>query len=601
MRARLRLPILRCLPGLPGSSVPSSLQAPASVVPQQQHAPSGARPRGALAALAALPLLLAFVAAPANAAEWFVSPTGNDSSGNGSIGAPFRTVKRVLSTSNVVVSAGDTVTLRGPAGNNTYNECDVRLRVPLILRSYPGERAHIHCTVGTPDTVVVQVDPAASGSRISNLELSGSSYYGVMMQTNWEQGGPAGGYGASNVILEDLLIRDTGRDGIKITPKANNVTIRRVEIRGTGAIYPPGTHVDDKNADGIDNVNGSGMLVEDSWIHDVATTGLYFKGGAADVVVQRNRIENTGVAGILVGFDTSPEFFDLQANPGYYESIRGIVRNNVIRNVPYAGIGLYAAKDALVANNTIVGAGRQGHAALYFGVTFQDWDPAAGRPASVNPRLVNNLVIMDGGNCVDIRYSTELGGLSGLSGAANSDYNGFHNASCRFRDSRPGSGITSAGTLAQWRAATGQDSHSKLAAFAVSASGHIAAGSPAIAAGTPLPQVHHDIDMDVRGATYDIGADQLNGRPPRQRLQPPVLGDGPPGRTPPRPRVLEPMDPGAIPPVRTPARPRLRDPVATAPAPSGAAPDVVIASPAAVAWDHLRGWIDSARRAFAAD
>ncbi|MFC6185948.1 right-handed parallel beta-helix repeat-containing protein, partial [Pseudoxanthomonas japonensis] len=302
-----------------------------------------------------------------------------------------------------------------------------------------------------------------------------------------------------DVVLEDLLIHSTGRDGIKITPKSNRATIRRVEIHSTGAR-------DNSNADGIDNVNADGMLVEDSYIHDTATTGMYFKGGARDVVVQRNRVENTGDAGILVGFDTSVEFFDLSANPQYYESIRGIVRNNVVRNTGYSGIGMYASKDAIVANNTIINAGRLGHSALYFGVTFQDWDPKAGRPANTNPTLRNNLVIQDNNRCVEIRYSSELGGLSGLSGSPNSNWNGFNNG-CVFRDGRPGSTVT-AGTLAQWRSGTGADANSKQAAFSVDATGHLPAGSPAIDAGTTLAQVTDDIDGQARSAPFDLGADE---------------------------------------------------------------------------------------------
>lgn len=129
------------------------------------------------------------------------------------------------------------------------------------------------------------------------------------------------------------------------------------------------------------------------------------------MLIQRNRIENTGMAGILVGFDTSEEFFDLQANPEYYESIRAIVRNNIVRYTGYAGIGLYAARDAQVLNNTITDAGRLGHAAIYFGIPFQDWDAKAGRPPSVNPVIRNNLIVQDGGTCVEIRWTRELGGF----------------------------------------------------------------------------------------------------------------------------------------------------------------------------------------------
>ena len=450
---------------------------------------------------------LACFIAPAAATEWYVSTSGNDSSGNGTLAAPYKTIKRVLSTTNGVVKAGDIVTIRGPVGNNTYQECDVRLRVKLTIRSYPGERAHIYCPVATPDSVTVQIDPGASGSVLSNLEISGGRYYAVMMQTNWYIGGGEQQTGASDVILEDLLIRDTGRDGIKVTPKSNRVTIRRVEIRNTGTIYPAGTPLDDRNADGIDNVNGSGMLVEDSYIHDISTNGLYFKGGAADVIVRRNRIENTGMAGILVGFDTSVEFFDRTANPQMYESIRGTVVNNFIRNTDYSGIGLYAAKDALVANNTIQNAARVGHSALYFGITFQDWDPVAGRPATVNPRILNNLFIQNTGMCVDVRYSSELGGLSGLSGSPGTNYNGY-GTGCTFRDGRPGSTLTSAGTLGQWRTRMGTDANSLQGTFVVDATGHIPADSPARNAGTTVNEVTNDIDVQVRQAPYDIGADE---------------------------------------------------------------------------------------------
>ena len=141
-------------------------------------------------------------------------------------------------------------------------------------------------------------------------EISGGRYYGIFLQTDWDAQGNPGGRGASNIVIEDVYVHDTGRDAIKITPKSDYVTIRRAEIARSGAGYAPGTPLDDKNAEGIDNVNGSFAIVEDSYIHDTATTGVYFKGGATDVIVQRNRIENVGIAGVLVGFDTSPEYFD---------------------------------------------------------------------------------------------------------------------------------------------------------------------------------------------------------------------------------------------------------------------------------------------------
>jgi hypothetical protein len=456
--------------------------------------------------------LLLALSAPAHAAEWFVSTTGNDSTGSGSAATPFRTLGHVLDPALGLLTAGDVVTVRGPIGNNTYNECEVRLRLPLTLRSPPGERAHIHCDINTVDTVTVQIDPDASGSTLSNLEISGGYYYALFLQTDWDSTGNPSGHGASNIVIEDCLIHDSGRDAVKITPKSNDVSIRRCEIHRSGRRYPPGTPAEDKNAEGIDNVNGSRMRVADSFIHDTASTGVYFKGGAADVVIERNVIANTGAAGILVGFDTSPEFFDTTINPNYYESIRGIVRNNIVRDTTGAGIGLYAAQDALITNNTLMRTATGYHAALYFGVTLQDYDPIAGRPPSVNPRIRNNLVLQNGGDCAGIRWADEIeaGGLYGLTGDPGSDYNRFHDSTsaCNFFDTRPGSSLDNGGGFAAWQAEESSDTHSVEAATAVAADGHLVPGSAAIDAGTVVAEVVDDIDREARIAPFDIGADE---------------------------------------------------------------------------------------------
>ncbi|MBI3150458.1 MAG: right-handed parallel beta-helix repeat-containing protein [Betaproteobacteria bacterium] len=455
------------------------------------------------------------LAPPTFAAEWFVSPTGSDAPGSGSLAQPFKTLGYLLAPDRGVLTAGDTITLRGPSGNNVYPETELRLRLPLTLQSYPGEWAVIQCPLNLENGVCIQIDPEASGSRISRLEVTGGNLYGIFMQTEWDSGNNRGGRGASNIVIEDCKIHDTGRDAIKITPKSDDITIRRCEIYNTGRIYPAGTPLDEKNAEGIDNVNGSRMRVEDCFIHDIATNGLYFKGGAADVIVERNRIERTGEGGIMVGYDTSPEYFDTAVNPQYYESIRGTVRNNVIRDTGYAGIGLYAARDALVANNTLVHTATSGHAAIYFGVTLQDFDPIAGRPPTVNPLIRNNLVIQNGGDCVRVRWANEIteAGLYSLQGNPGTDYNWFHNESgaCNFADNRPGSPLADGGSFAQWQSAEAADVHSQTGSVSVTADGHLPAGSPAIDQGQTLTQVTDDIDRQPRSGAYDIGADEAGG------------------------------------------------------------------------------------------
>ncbi len=470
-----------------------------------------------------IPLALACLAmaAPLAAKEWFVAPGGDDANGNGTAAKPFRSVGRVLDTSIGVVADGDTVTLR----TGTYDECDVRLRKRLTLRGLPGEWPHVRCDPAKPDSVVVQIDPPASGSRLAGLELSGSAYYGVKLESYWSRGNPTE-RGASDVVLEDLRIHGTGRDGIKLTPHCDDVVIRRSEIWNTGATDAPGTPLEERNAEGIDNVGGNRMRVEDNYIHDVATTGLYFKGGATGVIVQRNRIENAGMSGILVGFHTDEEFFDA-ANPDYRESIDAIVRNNLVRNTGYAGIGLYSAKKTLVANNTIVDAARLGHAGIFFGMPTQDGFPKPRLP-SVDAVVRNNLVSQPDGDCVAIRWQASAhgsglraritslveshagaadSGVPALQGAPDFDYNAY-SSNCRFNDQRPPQPLIEVRDFAAWREREHADAHGITGAFRVEANGQLPVDSPARARGLALDAVRDDVQGRARGAPPDIGAMQ---------------------------------------------------------------------------------------------
>jgi parallel beta-helix repeat protein len=446
-----------------------------------------------------------------SAREIFISPSGSNSGGAGSLAAPYQTLLHVLEPANSIVQAGDVITLRGNGAQPAvYAANEYRLRTRLTLRSFPGEWAILRCPITVPDGICLQIDPDASGSVVSRLEIEGGTIYSVFLQTDWEQGPNPSGTGASSVILEDCKLHGSGRDVVKVTPKSHQLTIRRCEIYNSGRSYPPGTPLEDKNAEGVDNVNADGMRIIDSYIHDIATNCLYFKGGARGVIIERNRLENCGEGGIMVGFDTSPEFFDLSVNPGYFEAIGGMVRNNIIRNTDFAGIGLYASKDSLILNNTLIDTARLGHAGLYFGVTLQDFDPIAGRPANVNPRLVNNIVKQSHARCLSIRFANELGGLSGLSGAPGSDFNFYSRSAgaCLFSDGRPGAPLAS-GNLSQWRSAQGADSMSTEAPLNLAADGRLLATSAAIALGQTQPSFNDDIDQQTRTAPWDIGADEF--------------------------------------------------------------------------------------------
>lgn len=434
----------------------------------------------------------------------YVSPSGSDQTGDGTEGKPYKTILYVLDN---VATAGDTIILR--AGE--YVE-EVRIRNPnTTIRSHSGELAKISqppTIDGNNAVVPVFFDVDSDGSKLQRVEVTGG-FYGIMLQTKWDWGDPSDTMGATNITIEDSIIHDTGRDCIKVTPQSDNVTIRRTEIYNSGKGYPGGTPQSDKNAEGIDVVNADNVLVQDCYIHDTATTGVYLKGGSTGGIIERTRVERTGSLGIVLGFDTSPEFFDLVTNPDYYENIDGTVRNCIVEDTPYAGIALYAAKNPKILNNTIVNTAKDGHSPIYFGVTLQDYDPVAKRPATVNPIIVNNLVWQPApGECVYIRFFDELGGLNGLSGPATMDNNLYYavGGACTFSDARAG-GVDQV-SLADWRTHIAGEAASLAADPLLTSDRHLQSGSPAIDKGQTRDEIGFDIDRQARTGSNDIGADE---------------------------------------------------------------------------------------------
>ncbi len=399
-----------------------------------------------------------------------VATSGSDASGDGSAGAPLRTIQHAIDLS----APGDEVWVR----RGVYPG-DVRIRRPRItLRgTYGPDKPQIvvpHQDESSHE-IAVELDPDADGSRIIGMDIAGGSYYGVSCETKWDWGDPADRSGATHVVIAYNTIHDSGRDAVKIKPNCDDVLVARNEIHSTG-------RRDDGNAEGIDNVNGDRMTVLDNHLHDIATTGLYFKGGATDVRVERNLIERVGRgtspdsagAGILVGFDTDTDYFDLGQNPGMYEAIRGRVVNNIIDGTTMTGIGVYSARDSLVAHNTIRNCCRDHHAGIHFGISLQSWMPDGLRPPSTNVRVWGNLIGIrsaDGvgyGTSIRYLYEPELGHLAGYAGMPLMDYNVYSTATppLHFADARPAGEYDAVG-LSGWAAHIGGEGHSSAAGFSV--------------------------------------------------------------------------------------------------------------------------------------
>jgi Right handed beta helix region/Protein of unknown function (DUF1565) len=447
----------------------------------------------------AIALVLA-LSAHAHATTWYVATNGNDNN-SGTLSNPFKTLTAAIEAAN----PGDEILLRG--GNYVSNEIRIN-KSNLHIKSYPNEWAVITAITSVEDisSCLWYNEPETSGGSLERLEIVGGYYYAVKFETNWDWDNTvpfSQRRGVSNVTVKDCNIHHSGRDAIKLTPACANISILNCDIHHTGV--GPGAQID-LNAEGVDNVNAPNLTVRGCHIHDIATTGIYVKGGGRNCVIEGNFLENCGEGGIYLGFYTDAEWFDTNFNPTYFENINGLVINNLIVNTQHAGIGLWGAKDAQVYNNTVINGGQAEHAGLFFNTT-DVWldDNNSARVGSQNVRVQNNIFVQAAAQnlaLVRVREGSLAGNNNVIDNNIYYDPNGavFLDDNLDWQD----------WTLAQWKAQTFRDLHSFDVNPKLNATYHLLTGSPCINTGVNLAIVARDIDGQLRSdGANDIGADEF--------------------------------------------------------------------------------------------
>jgi hypothetical protein len=437
--------------------------------------------------------VLVAVASEAAAATLYVSPTGNDSN-PGTLSAPLATPGRAVE----LAAAGDTISLR--EGRYTITRTLLITQPGLTVASYPGERAAI--VGGTTDLSGL---PAlffvyASSVTIANLELQGGSYYGIKLDDLY---GPQTGQ-----RIVGCYIHHTGRDGIK-AQRADGAVIEDNEIAFSGVR-------DGSNAEGIDVIGSLGVTIRRNYIHDIATNGMYLKGGTVGGVVEKNLVVNTGQVGILLGSETDAQFM---RNGVAHEAIDSIARNNVVVGTAMAGLGSIAGLNVRFENNTVVDAARTAQGAFRL----------ATNQFGTSPEQVlfkNNVVALEASSVRPLVYTYQF------TGTLVSDRNVWFSPNGRYEFWRE----TSAGTtrwtsLAQWQQAMNVDGTS-IAGDPLLNSADLYRPfpeSPAIDAGETLAEVVDDYSDIVRpqGAGYDIGAHEGATSAPPPPPPPPAVPSAP--------------------------------------------------------------------------
>lgn len=398
---------------------------------------------------------------------YYVSPQGNDQAA-GTKAAPWKTLERAVAAA----PAGSTLILRA----GTYSGPLVVRAPDITIQGYEREKAIIQTPLAS-EKDGNNLWFTAPGGTVRDLELVGGYYYGL----KFEQG---------KALVENCKVHDCGNHGIKIPAGGGGkVTIRKCEIYNTGRNSPAGQ--------GIDNVRGDDLLVQDCYIHDIPSYAAIAKGGSRNCVFERNLIVNS-LGGIVLGGSTDDDIFDTTANPDKWESIEGTARNNIILQSKYAGILMWKALRPHVYNNTI-----------YHSCLGKDQGGILLQHGGEEPTIVNNIVVMARGTARPLVYIKHP-----ITGTLTMDHNCYWSEGDRPSWWDNGKALSG---LSAWQARKSAENHSiHMDPKIDPKTGLLLPGSPCIDQGQTISSFETDFRQRTRpqGAAWDIGADEWTKEKP---------------------------------------------------------------------------------------
>lgn len=233
----------------------------------------------------------------------FVALNGNDTTGDGSIGKPLRTLKKACSSAK----PGDAVEVRGGTYNTSGETCSAKGTAdhPIHVRPYAGEK------------VLYEASGNALAKSVSVIELSSASYVVLDgFEVAQSSGRGVFAYECTGVTLRNLNVHDTGYRGIGGTGQdlvfENNEVWNACEANANGAMGSGGwpaaiatysradgtqsknvvirnNHVHDSWGECIIALFADGMTIEGNQIHDCYSVSLYVDN-SRNVRLERNQI-----------------------------------------------------------------------------------------------------------------------------------------------------------------------------------------------------------------------------------------------------------------------------------------------------------------------
>jgi hypothetical protein len=317
-------------------------------------------PIGSVAVSTAMLALL--LASQAPAADFHVSTSGDDDVGNGSAGAPWRTIQHAVNA-GIPADGGHTVIV----ADGVYDGSTLVTRGfpnPVVVRAEHALRAKLTNVSGDREAIRVYLDGPVrltfSGFVISNAHPSYTcpsgreDYYLIHLQD------------ASDVTIRDNVIFGNNAPGrcnelLKINRSLDTVYVRNVVVRGN-VFYDPANA---GGADMIDSVRpGEVRIFENIFFgtpdHDLSQSFITLKRQAPDDQPSSPRYEVSRNVFMHWGGKSDQAFVQFgEDGVDFHEITDALVENNLVIGDSPASLAapfqFKGAKGVRVRANTIVG------------------------------------------------------------------------------------------------------------------------------------------------------------------------------------------------------------------------------------------------------
>jgi hypothetical protein len=252
-------------------------------------------------ALVCLGIMLGLTAAlptspmPAHAAvTYYVAKTGNDGTGDGTIGLPWLTIQHGLDQ----LTAGGTLYVRG----GTYAERVDVTYSGTLLKEYPGESAIIDAS-GV-------ADPGYYTGAVAVVDKTSIAVEGFEIKGNAATANITGIYAdnSSSIAFRTLIIHTFYTSGIKIA-SCNTTVIDGCEV------YTVNQH----GAGSEENISidwaSDGFEIKNCYIHDSLQEAIDVKQGSKNGTIHNNTIEDSPAVGIYIdGYGSAISNIDIYSN-----------------------------------------------------------------------------------------------------------------------------------------------------------------------------------------------------------------------------------------------------------------------------------------------